>query len=259
MNKKLTILAVMALVVGLMVPTSANAVEMGDTNNPEIDITLVEVDNDGTDFSCMLFIATANANGLLNKSTFRCHIDFDDLESEAAVGRGQSGCDANNDGDTSDTFRLGSNHTENGGIGPYCTTSDITLTYRVSRRGGSCTGLPSVSCSEQEFDEGAEVAGDTDCNGEDTSSNPLTDASCKITITASLADLDAAWESECRTDDDCLTSATDKDTNDEYDVFMFFDSQRKSDRDRVPNTSPDTTKPDDASEVVTKMFPVPAP
>ncbi len=30
--------------------------------------------------------------------------------------------------------------------------ADIALTYRIGKRGGSCSGLPSVTCSELETD-----------------------------------------------------------------------------------------------------------
>ena len=208
---------------------------VGDTDNEEIDISSVQVSDDGTDLSCMLFIATDS--GLKNKSTFRCHFDFDDLENSDEAGKG---CDLALDTD----YSLGTNS--------LCTTSDITLTYRPTRRGGICTGLNSIICSQQGLDGDGVVIDLNDCDNDG-------EVFCKINITASLADLDAAWESECRTDDDCLTSATDKDNNVEYDVFMFFDTQIKGDRDRLPDTSPGTTKPDEEGEVAVETFPVPAP
>jgi len=197
----------------------------GDTANAEIDIESADVTDDGTTLSCILKVATTD--GLLNKSTFRCHIDFDDEENSDFAGKG---CDLA----ASTAYRLGTNS--------LCTTSDITLTYRIGKRGGSCTGLPSVMCSELETDD----EDDTDelCDGEVESDAAV---SCTITLTASLDDIADVRDAQCSAGE-CLT---DKDgTTGEYEAYGFFDSQIKRDRDRVLDTD-DNKKPNDVGEVTT--------
>ena len=58
----------------------------------------------------------------------------------------------------------------------------------------------------------------------------------------------AVRDAEC--DDGSNECLTNKDGNGDYDVFMFFDSQFRGDRDRVPDTD-DNNKPNDPSETVT--------
>ena len=197
----------------------------GDTDNPEIDIESADVSDDGTTLSCILNVATTD--GLLNKSTFGCHIDFDDEENSDFAGKG---CDL----PASTPYRLGTNS--------LCTTSDIGLTYRVGKRGGSCTGLPSVMCSELETN--AEDDTDAFCDGTVDSDAAV---SCTITITGSLDDIADVRDAECSVGE-CLT---DKDgTTGEYDVYGFLDSQYKGDRDHVLDTD-DNRKPNAVSEVTT--------
>ena len=198
----------------------------GDTDNPEIDIELVDVFDDGTTFFCILNVATTA--GLLNKSTFRCHIDFDDEENSDFAGKG---CDL----PASTPYRLGTNS--------LCTTSDIALIYRVSKRGFSCTGLPSIMCSELETD----AEGDTDafCDGTVGSDAAV---SCTISLRGSLDDIADVRDAECSVGE-CLT---DKDgATGEYDVYGFFESKySKGDRDHVLNTD-DNEKPNVEGEVTT--------
>jgi hypothetical protein len=197
----------------------------GDTDNSEIDIESADVSDDGTTLSCILKVATTD--GLKNKSTFRCHIDFDDEENSDDAGKG---CNLAADM----AYRLGTNS--------LCTTSDIALTYRIGRRGGTCSGLPSVICSEVETDDQGGVDGS--CDGL-VNSDPV--VSCTITITASLDDIADVRDAECSVGE-CLTDMDG--TTGEYDVYGFFDSQIKNDRDRAPDTD-DNLKPNDLGEVTT--------
>ena len=199
-----------------------------------IDIASVEISEDGTDLTCVFNLDETGTGGLLNKSTFRCHIDFDDEENSAFAGKGCNLAD-----DT--PYRLGTNQ--------LCTTSDITMTYRPTKRGGKCTGLPNIICVEEETDGD----GDTDalCNGKVGGDDAV---SCTITITGSLADIATVWDAQCDGESECLTTITDRTNDGEFDVFMFFDSQLKSDRDRVPDTD-DNNKPNVLGEVVDVTLP----
>ncbi len=66
----------------------------------------------------MLTVESGTA-GLMSKSDFKCHIDFDDEDSEIEAGRRGQGCNSEATPDTGlfDLYRLGDN-----GV---CTTSDI--------------------------------------------------------------------------------------------------------------------------------------
>ena len=199
-----------------------------------IDIASVEISEDGTDLTCVFNLDETGTGGLLNKSTFRCHIDFDDEENSDFAGKG---CDL-----AADTaYRLGTNS--------LCTTSDLTMTYRPTKRGGFCTGLPNIICVEEETNGD----GDTDalCDGTVNSKDAV---SCKITITGDLADIATVWDAQCDGESECLTTITDRTNDGEFDVFMFFDSQLKSDRDRVPDTD-DNNKPNVLGEVVDVTLP----
>ena len=197
----------------------------GDTDNSEIDIKSADVSDDGTTLSCILKVATTD--GLFNKSTFRCHIDFHDEENSKFAGKD---CDLR--GNT--VYRLGTNSE--------CTTSDITLIYRVGMQGFSCMGLPSVMCSELETN--ADDDTDAFCDGTVNSDAAV---SCTVTITGSLDDIADIRNAECSVGE-CLT---DKDgTTGEYDAYGFFDSQYKGDGDRVFDTD-DNKRPNAVSEVTT--------
>ena len=206
----------------------------------EIDVTLASLSQGGSDVSCMLTIAS-DTTGLKPKTDFKCHIDFDDEESEAEAGKGASGCDsdvdvAGGDGDFEDFYRLGDN-----GV---CTTSDLTMAYRIGRRGGLCTGLPSIICSEEETDVDGDI--DNDCDGDVGGDDAVF---CKITLTGDVEDIADAWDAQCEDgNDECLTTVSDKLGNGEFEVLVFWQTKLKKDRDRVPDTD-DNQKPNEAGEV----------
>jgi hypothetical protein len=195
----------------------------------DIDINSVEVTQTESTLDCMIEVASGT-DGLTNRSMFQCRIDFDDFEDE-----GVSGCDANGDGVMAgQTYNIGS---ENNGT---CGTSDIELSFRVMNNGGSCTGLPSVVCSEEEVD--ADGNPDDACDGHVDEADATF---CYITISASLDDVADIRDVECPLAGDCLT---DKDGNGDYDVFMFFRSNLRNDQDRLPNTD-DNRDPNELDEV----------
>jgi hypothetical protein len=195
----------------------------------DIDINSVEVTQTDSTLDCKIEVASS-IYGLSNNSMFQCRIDFDDFEDE-----GVSGCDANGNGVIAgETYNIGS---ENNGT---CGTSDIELSFRVKNNGGSCTGLPSVVCSEEEV--GADGNPDDTCDG-DVGGEDAT--FCYITISASLDDIADIRDVECPLAGNCLT---DKDGNGDYDVFMFFRSNLRNDQDRLPNTD-DNRDPNELDEV----------
>jgi hypothetical protein len=91
-----------------------------------IDVTLASLTQDSSDVSCMLTVESGTM-GLMSNSDFKCHINFDDEESEIEAGRGGQGCNSEATPDTGlfDLYRLG----ENG----VCTTSDLTVAYWTSK------------------------------------------------------------------------------------------------------------------------------
>jgi len=201
----------------------------GDADN-QIDVLSAEATHDGSNIECVLNI-NSGTDGLRNNSTFQCKIDFDDLEDEADIG-----CDANGNGIVGgETFNIGN---ENNDV---CTTSDLTLSYRVGKRGGSCTGLPSIACSVEEVDGD----GDTDntCDGKVGGDDAVI---CRVIMTGDLNDIADVRDVECPSSGDCLT---DVEMNGDYDTYMFFTSKRKNDRDRVLDTD-DNRKPNETCEVV---------
>jgi len=188
---------------------------------------------------CILTVKSGG-EGLVERSMFQCHLDFDDLEDE-----GFSGCDANGNGVVAgENYRVSD---ENNGE---CEPSDLVLSYRIRKNGPSCTGLPSVTCTERETDE--QFNSDSVCNGE---VGGVAAAECAITLRVHRTEVDDLRDTACPNPGDCLT---DKDPLGNYGVYWYFTSKIRGARDRFPNTD-DNGPPNSPSEVTIRMLENAAP
>ncbi len=181
-------------------------------------------------FECDFDVASAST-GLLDNSSFACYLDFDNEESET-----DRICDANGDYILDGSFRLGTNDT--------CDTSDFGLHYRVGKTGGNCTGVPSVECSEMEFnglDQTDEV-----CDGEVEGQVAV---SCRVLITADPEEIADIRDSLCEPDE-CLTN---KDEGGNFEAYLWATSKLRNHRDRIPDTD-DNDKPNSVDEAVRRVL-----
>jgi hypothetical protein len=193
---------------------------------PAVDVVNVDTFISGEDLVCE-FVVNSGASGLIAKSHFTCHLDFDDVESES-----QAGCDADADGSLIGQYQLGSNG--------HCSTSDMGLNYRHMFNGGECTGGPEVFCVTEEFSE--EGALDTDCDGSVSGADAV---NCRIRIFLPLAVIRDKRDEECFVND-CLGGVNE--FTGEYRAFHFYESKLRKFRDQVPDTD-DNGTPNSQNEV----------
>lgn len=186
-------------------------------------------------FQCNFDVASAST-GLMNHSSFGCYLDFDN--EELKINRS---CDANGDNDLFDSYRLSENGT--------CDSSNIGLHYRVGKNGGSCTGLTSVVCDEEEVNASDET--DAICDGAVGGQNAV---SCRITISADPEDIADIRDSLCDTDE----YLTNKDDSGNYVAYLWATSKLKNNRNRIPDTD-DNDMPNSKDEVVRRTLTDPSP
>jgi len=204
---------------------------------PYIDLLGIALESDADEqrIECELTVATGSG-GLVDKSEFVCHLDFDDEQFEA-----QTGCDADDNGLLDGVYRLGTN-----GV---CETADLSLKFRPGHR-AECTGAGSVACSVEEF--GADGASDTICDGEIAG---VAAAGCRLRISAALDEIGARRDERCG-DSECL-GGRDSDTG-AYPVYVFAEARLPPLKDRSPDTD-DGEAPDAENEVRLILLPGPPP
>ncbi len=130
------------------------------------------------------------------------------------------------------------------------------MAYRTAKgkKDPTCTGLPLIVCSEEEVDADGDT--DNDCDGKVGIDDAV---SCKITLTGDVEDIADAWDLECAFgDDECLTTVSSKGLDGEFDVYVFWETHRKGDSDRIPGTD-DNQNPNSTDEAVVTRLDDPTP